>query len=64
LDDLNKFEGEVNPETLKAAGYRRKLPIKVLGKGKLEKALTVKANKFSDSAKAAIEAAGGKAEVI
>ena len=39
-------------------------PVKVLNKGKLTKALTIKAAKFSDSAKAAIEAAGGKAEVI
>lgn len=64
LDELNKFDGEVTPETLKAAGYKRKLPFKILGNGKIEKSLTVKANKFSNSAKAAIEAAGGKAEVI
>jgi large subunit ribosomal protein L15 len=38
--------------------------LKVLGKGKLERKLTVKANKFSKSAAAAIEAAGGKAELI
>ncbi|MGE4543464.1 MAG: 50S ribosomal protein L15 [Pedobacter sp.] len=38
--------------------------IKVLGDGDLNKALTVKAHKFSQSAVAKIEAAGGKAEVI
>ena len=38
--------------------------LKVLGNGKLEKALTVRAHAFSQSAKTAIEAAGGKAELI
>lgn len=38
--------------------------VKVLGHGELSKALTVQVNAFSDSAKAKIEAAGGKAEVI
>ena len=38
--------------------------VKVLGEGKLEKKLTVLANRFSESAKKAIEDAGGKAEVI
>jgi large subunit ribosomal protein L15 len=38
--------------------------IKVLGDGDLDKALTVKAHKFSQTAIAKIEAAGGKAEVI
>ena len=38
--------------------------VKVLGNGKLEKKLTVKVSAFSESAKAAIEAAGGKTEVI
>lgn len=38
--------------------------VKILGNGKLEKKLTVKVNAFSESAKAKIEAAGGKAEVI
>ena len=64
LDELNKFDGEVSPEILKSAGFKRKKPFKVLGAGKIEKALTVKAHKFSASAKAAIEAAGGKTEVI
>lgn len=38
--------------------------IKVLGNGELTKSFTVKAAKFSESAKAKIESAGGKAEVI
>ena len=38
--------------------------LKVLGTGEVKVALTVKAAKFSESAKAAIEKAGGKAEVI
>lgn len=38
--------------------------LKILGNGKLDKKLTVKVSAFSESAKAAIEAAGGKAEVI
>ena len=38
--------------------------VKVLGNGKLEKKLTVKAHKFSSSAKESIEKMGGKAEVI
>lgn len=41
-----------------------RLPLKVLGTGELSKALTVQAAAFSATAKAAIEAAGGKAEVI
>ncbi len=68
LDQLNRFEDgtEVTPELLMETGLVRKQldGIKVLGNGKLEKKLTVKANKFSKSAVEAIEAAGGKTEVI
>ena len=38
--------------------------IKILGRGEIKKSLTVKAAKFSESAKSKIEGAGGKAEVI
>jgi large subunit ribosomal protein L15 len=57
---------EVTPEALVGAGVIRSLkkPIKVLGQGDLEGALTVRAHKFSASARQKIEAAGGKAEVI
>ncbi len=65
LADLNKYDGDVTPETLVEKGYMKKTEkLKVLAKGKLEKSLTVKAHKFSESAKAEIEKAGGTAEVI
>ncbi len=43
---------------------KKRPPFKVLGKGKLSKAITVKADSFSASARKAIEEAGGKAEVV
>lgn len=49
---------------IKASGHHRNLPLKVLGNGELPSGVTVKAVAFSESAKAKIEAAGGKAEVI
>ncbi|MDN2453609.1 50S ribosomal protein L15 [Lactobacillus sp. UCMA15818] len=68
LDTLNKFdEGtEITPVLLVENGVVKKelSGIKILGNGELTKKLTVKANKFSASAKKAIEAAGGQAEVI
>lgn len=64
LSQLEKLSGSVTPETLKAAGIVHGTPVKILGNGKLTKALTVRAHKFSEKAKAAIEAAGGKVEVI
>lgn len=68
LSDLNKFkEGStITPELLKEMGLVKKQldGIKVLGKGKLDKKLTVKATKFSLAAKEQIEKLGGKAEVI
>ena len=64
ISSLNKFDGEVTPETLKSNGLAGKQKVKILGMGQLDKALTVKAHKFSESAKAAIEKAGGKAEVL
>ena len=68
VGDLNKFEdgAVVNPAMLKEAGLLGKEldGVKVLGKGKLEKKLTVQAHAFSKSAEEAITAAGGKAEVI
>jgi large subunit ribosomal protein L15 len=68
LDTLNEFEEgtEITPEVLLQAGVISKLRsgLKVLGNGKLDVKLTVKAHKFSSSAKEAIEAVGGKTEVI
>ena len=68
LDTLNRFEdgAEVTPTALVETGIVSKelAGIKVLGKGTLTKKLTVKAHKFSASAKEAIENAGGQTEVI
>ena len=57
---------EFDVEALKACGLVKKTfdGVKILGNGVLEKKLTVKANKFSESAKKAIEAAGGSVEVL
>ena len=68
LSDLNKFEDGaiVTPEILKEMGILKNQlnGVKILGNGKLEKKLTVKAHKFSESAKESIEKMGVKAEVI
>ena len=68
LETLNKFEDgtEVTPALLVETRVVKdeKDGIKVLGNGESTKKLTVKASKFSASAKAAIEAAGGTAEVM
>lgn len=68
LSDLDSFEegSVVDPCSLKKAGFANGsgAKVKVLGTGKLTKRLTVKAAAFSASAKAAIEAAGGTAEVV
>lgn len=65
LRDLERFEAgtEVTPELLKQSRVLRSLrrPVKVLAGGELTKALTVKAHKFSASARERIEAAGGSA---
>ncbi|WP_161878062.1 50S ribosomal protein L15 [Alkalibacterium sp. MB6] len=68
LDTLNRFEEgtEVTPELLVETGVikNKKSGVKVLGKGTVNHKLSVKANKFSASAKEAIETAGGSVEVI
>ena len=68
ISALERFDNdtEVTVETLIEAGVIRnpKDGVKILGNGELTKKLTVKANAFSESAKAKIEALGGKAEVI
>ncbi len=68
LDKLNLFdEGtEVTIELLLESGMvsKAKSGIKILGNGTLNKKITVKANKFSASAKEAIEKAGGQTEVV
>lgn len=68
LTTLNRFDdgAEVTPAVLLENGVIKnaKSGVKILGNGKLTKKLTVKANKFSASAVKAIEAAGGKTEVM
>lgn len=68
VGSLNRFEDgtEVTAEALKEAGVIKKTgdALKILANGELNKKLTVKADAFSEAAKAKIEAAGGKAEVV
>lgn len=68
VEDLNKFDDNtvITPELLIESGLVKKElnGIKILGNGDLTKKLTVRANKFSVSAKAKIEKIGGKTEVI
>ena len=68
--DLGTFEADaqVNPEVLVANGLMTRAEgrglIKVLGNGEIDCALHVKAHKFSASARAKIEAAGGSVKII
>jgi large subunit ribosomal protein L15 len=68
IELLDRFESgqEVTPALLVSLGLIRSRHdgVKVLGTGALTKALTVHAHKFSQSAAAKIEAAGGKVQVI
>lgn len=67
VENLDIFENDtvVTVEALKEAGLIKKTlsGVKILGNGELNRKLTVQADKFTDGAKAKIEAAGGKAEV-
>ncbi|MBZ0137847.1 MAG: 50S ribosomal protein L15 [Planctomycetes bacterium] len=66
--DLNEFDdgATVGPDELVKQGVINKVSdgVKVLGDGDLEKKLTVRAHRFSKSAREKIEAKGGKCEVI
>ena len=67
ISDLDRFEAgaAVTPEALAGMRLARKTrPVKILGDGAITRALTVSAHKFSAGARAAIEAAGGRCEVI
>ncbi len=68
VEELNKFEAntEVTAQLLKESGVISKINdgIVILGRGELEKGLTVKAKRFSKSAEEKIINAGGKVEVI
>lgn len=66
--DLRLFDAnsEVTPEAMLENGLIKRIcyPVKILGKGDLDRPLNVKAHKFSVSAKTKIESAGGKVEEI
>jgi large subunit ribosomal protein L15 len=68
VGELNVFDAgsEITPGKLVEAGIIKsvKNPVKILADGDINRALTVRANKFSASARAKIEAAGGKAEEV
>jgi large subunit ribosomal protein L15 len=69
LDELDRlFDGqaEVNPEALSAAGLvgNANDPIVVLARGDVSKALTVKVQRISATARQKIEAAGGSVEIL
>src|SRR5438132_3585255 len=56
---------DVTPEVLRERGLvRPSLPVKVLGRGEVDRRLTVRAHAVSGSARAKIEAAGGAVEII
>ena len=65
---LNQFspQTEVTPELLAQAGLikHKDRPVKILGDGKLEPALSVRVHRFSASAREKIEAAGGTAQEL
>jgi large subunit ribosomal protein L15 len=66
VGDLAALDGEVTPEVLQREGYVRRIRdgVKILGMGELNKAIVVKAHRFSRSAMEKISRAGGRAEVI
>jgi large subunit ribosomal protein L15 len=66
LDTLEEFEGsEVTPEALRERGLVAKRGlIKILGRGTLTRAVSVKAHAFSKTAEQAITGAGGSVEVL
>ena len=66
LDTLQEFDGDVvSPETLRARGLVHKHGlVKVLGRGEITRRVQVSAHAFSQSATTAIEAAGGRVEVL
>jgi large subunit ribosomal protein L15 len=66
VGQLSRVEGEITPESLAEAGIIKKasLLVAVLGDGELDRAITVRAHRFSSSAKAKIEAAGGVAHLL
>jgi large subunit ribosomal protein L15 len=60
-----KKDSTVSPESLKEVGLvRGRLPVKVLGRGDLDRALIVQAHAFSATARQKIEKAGGRVEIL
>ncbi len=68
VEQLERFKAgtEITPELLMEQGmlHKKSNPVVILGRGELKKALTVKAHRFSTSAKEKVESAGGTAELI
>jgi len=68
VEELGKFKAgtEVTPDLLKEQKmlHKNNQPVVILGRGEIEKALVVKAHRFTKSAKEKIESAGGTAELI
>ncbi|HRC06679.1 MAG TPA: 50S ribosomal protein L15 [Miltoncostaeales bacterium] len=71
VSSLTVFEAGsvVDVAALEARGIvkgntNRQWPVKILAKGEIDRALTVRAHQFSDGAKAKIEAAGGTVEIV
>ena len=68
VNDLSRFDpdSEVTPEAMIDAKMVRssRRPVKILGRGEIDRPLTVKAHRFSDSARRKIEAAGGTVEEL
>jgi large subunit ribosomal protein L15 len=64
--DLERCDGDINPESLERVGLISSLrkPVKILGQGEIEQAFSVTAHKFSNSAQTKIEAAGGSVSLI
>jgi large subunit ribosomal protein L15 len=64
--DLDRFDGDVTVDGLKAAGLVGSLrkPVKILGEGEIGKSLKVMAHAFTKSAQAKIEAAGGSVSIV
>lgn len=63
LEERFPPNADITPEGMKDARLIRglSLPVKVLGRGEISQAMTVRAHRFSDEARRKIEAAGGKA---
>ncbi|MEI7973407.1 MAG: 50S ribosomal protein L15 [Bdellovibrio sp.] len=64
LDQLNSLSGDVNPQRLREMGIAKGEYVKILGRGQITQKLNVKAHRFSEAAKKAIEDAGGTTEVL